>query len=416
MIKPDDRNSTTRLGGLRQNSFRALWFLLVLSAFTAFVVALPLRYEQLLKDPYNLQTGLEQLGLSIHFFAVYGTALDIVVATGFLVIGTIIFSRKMDDWLVAVVSLALSLFTITILPVVTVLPESNPAWTYPVLALRAVGTFLLALVFYTFPDGRFIPKWTRWFLGVGAVYILAWFINPDLIPPTAFTDIQTGDDTIKITGMIIWFVSVIVAQTHRYRHIADARQRQQTKWVLFGTFVIFLVAIGLMIPLVLFPGLRVSAERFTIYILIAIPTTLFAFFLLPLTIAFAILRYRLWEIETLFNRTLVYGALTATLAIVYFVSIVVLQQIFPTQSQIATVVSTLAIAALFSPLRRRIQRDIDRLFYRRKYDATRAIDVFNQRVRNEVDLERLSNSLLAIVEETMQPGSAELWLRELDNE
>jgi hypothetical protein len=135
----------------------------------------------------------------------------------------------------------------------------------------------------------------------------------------------------------------------------------------------------------------------------------------PIAIGIAILRYRLYDIDIIINRTLVYGSLTATLVALYFVGIVVLQRVFVLltgqQSTLAVVASTLLIAALFTPLKRRIQGFIDRRFYRRKYDARKTLETFSAQLRNETDLEALSNDLVGVVRETMQPAHASLWVR-----
>jgi divalent metal cation (Fe/Co/Zn/Cd) transporter len=138
---------------------------------------------------------------------------------------------------------------------------------------------------------------------------------------------------------------------------------------------------------------------------------------LPAAIGIAILRYRLYEIDTLINRTLVYGALSASLALVYFGGVATTQAIFRAltgqeqQPQLAIVVSTLIIAALISPLRRRIQSFIDRRFYRRKYDARKTLEAFSARLRDETDLQALDRELVGVVRKTMQPAHVSLWLR-----
>ncbi|MDX1617114.1 MAG: hypothetical protein R3300_22605, partial [Candidatus Promineifilaceae bacterium] len=138
----------------------------------------------------------------------------------------------------------------------------------------------------------------------------------------------------------------------------------------------------------------------------------------PVTVGFSVLRYRLWDTDRLINRTLVYGLLTAVLVLLYFSSVVVLQQLFQAltgqRSPLAIVASTLFIAALFQPLQRSLQALIDRRFYRRKYDAARTLDRFAAAARDEVDLDQLAAELLSAVEQTMQPAGLQLWLKDTD--
>ena len=142
---------------------------------------------------------------------------------------------------------------------------------------------------------------------------------------------------------------------------------------------------------------------------------LVSFATVPIAVGFAVLKYRLYDIDVLINRTLVYGSLTATLIILYFGGLVVLQRVFVTltgqQSTLAVVASTLLIAALFTPLRRRIQSFIDRRFYRRKYDARKTLEAFSAKLRDKTDLEALNSELVGVVRETMQPAHVSLWLR-----
>jgi hypothetical protein len=202
-------------------------------------------------------------------------------------------------------------------------------------------------------------------------------------------------------------VSSVVSLAVRYRRAASV-EREQIKWLLFacGLFGAFYA---------------VSAVFFLFRRLILIDTgiygllTFLAMATIPVSIAIAILRYRLWDIDVIIRKTLVYGALTFTLAFVYFGSVVLLQSLVTAvggqQSAVITVISTLLIAALFTPLRRRIQHDIDRRFYRKKYDAEKTIAVFSAGLRQEVDLEEIGERLVPVVEESMQPEQVSLWLK-----
>jgi hypothetical protein len=200
----------------------------------------------------------------------------------------------------------------------------------------------------------------------------------------------------------------------RYR-AAHTRERQQIKWFIWVTSLVVLLAIGDSVvpssPAVLASPL-VKAYLMFFYALIGAAPAI--------AVGLAILRYRLWEIDIIINRTLVYGSLTALLALVYFGLIFGLQALFQgvlhQNNSVAIVVSTLVIAAIFQPLRRRIQGIIDRRFYRSKYNAARTLAQFSVTLRNEVDLSQLSERLISVVEETMQPTHVSLWLRPASQE
>jgi hypothetical protein len=194
------------------------------------------------------------------------------------------------------------------------------------------------------------------------------------------------------------FVAAILSLIVRfYRSRGD--ERLQLKWFVYATTLGFL-AVGL-------SGEGIIGE---------LAWTL-APLSLPVSAGIAILRYRLYDIDLIINRTLVYGSMTAMLALIYFGGVAATQAIFRTftgqeeQPQIAVVVSTLVIAALFNPLRHRIQSFIDRRFYRRKYDARKTLEAFSAKLRDETDLDALNDDLVGVVRETMQPAHVSLWLR-----
>jgi len=196
--------------------------------------------------------------------------------------------------------------------------------------------------------------------------------------------------------------------------MASPAQRQQIKWLIYGFTPIILLPVCLGFVVLLFPGLNGPDSLLHVGL-----EPLFRFYYLPIPfcIGIALLRYRLWNIDRIINRTLIYGLLSAILALLYLGLVLGLQFLFDhiavpatANSPLILVGSTLIIAALFQPLRHRIQTVIDRRFYRSKYDARRTIASFNATLRGEVELAQLSALLVAVVEETMQPAHVPLWL------
>jgi hypothetical protein len=199
----------------------------------------------------------------------------------------------------------------------------------------------------------------------------------------------------------------------RYRR-SRGEEREQIKWIAFAASVVVIVYLIAMVGSLFFP-LGWGSAGTPLWLGLLQQAALVSFTAVPIAVGFAVLKYRLYEIDLLINRTLVYGTLTITLVALYFGGIVVLQRIFVTltgqQSTLAVVASTLAIAALFVPLRRRVQGFVDRRFYRRKYDARKTLEAFSTRLREETDLEALNSELVGVVRETIQPAHVSLWLR-----
>ena len=210
----------------------------------------------------------------------------------------------------------------------------------------------------------------------------------------------------------------IITQIYRYRYYSTPVQRQQTKWLLLGGAFVILVVGSYVLALNTLPILRQSGAEALLMRLLSRTVNHLALMLIPLTLTFSILRYRLWDIDRLINHTLVYGTLTGILVLVYFGCVIALQFLlhgFTGGSELAIVASTLAIAILFQPLRRRIQQVIDRHIYRSKYDTVRTLEEFSAAIREEVDLNQVTEQLLKVVQETMQPAFVSLWLRQSEN-
>jgi hypothetical protein len=258
-------------------------------------------------------------------------------------------------------------------------------------------------VFYLFPNGRFVPRWTCWviivLIGVSLLFIIFPYYSAIWLDVVA---------TVLYFGV---FISMVIAQIYRYLRVSTPMQRQQTRWVVYSMAITILLVVGIFLP----PQLLVPALGQAGSLSASIIYSVVNLLNLPLPIAFgiAILRYRLYDIDVLINRTLVYGTLSAILALVYFGLIVALQYllrwIINQHNDVAIVISTLIVATLFQPLRRRVQTIIDRRFYRHKYDAARTLAAFSTTLRNAVDLDQLREQLVAVVQETMQPSSVALW-------
>ena len=412
---PPETSAYTTLHGRRLTITRAVCVAVALLTVTLFVAGLPLLYDwfrTLYIHDFGgrdaLSAHLAQLGLSVDFFIAYLLLLGIIPAVAYFAVAAIIFWRKSDEPMALFTALLLVLFAATIWGSTKELGEIHPILEWLSRVLEALSFALLFLFFYLFPSGRFVPRWTRWLAGV-----LIAVTVPMVLFPASPLNIERWPILAYVLVLLGWLLAGVCAQVYRYLRVSSPTQRQQTKWVLFG----YTAALGGYLGWISFyailplarPGSRLVAD------MIGATVTSGLMLIIPLSFGVAILRYRLYDIDVVINRTLVYGSLTATLVALYFGGIVVLQRLFVLltgeQSTLAIVASTLLIAALFSPLRRRIQAFIDRRFYRRKYDARKTLEAFSAKLRNDSDLDVLSDDLVSVVRETMQPAHVSLWLR-----
>ena len=284
------------------------------------------------------------------------------------------------------------------------------SWSWTIL-VYAPTSFLLLL----FPDGRLpSPRWrpVAWCAALGLIGFLAGAALqtgplgdfPRIVNPYGVDSLIL--EVVAVTGAILAAASMVASAVSlivRMRRAGRA-QRQQIKWLAYGGAIVV--------------GTVFASGVISIWsVNVGIAVVSVGLLGVPIFTGVAIARYRLYDIDIVINRTLVYGALTAALVAVYFGGVVTLQILFRAligqeqQPQLAIVVTTLAIAALFDPLRRRIQSFIDRRFYRRKYDARKTLEAFSVKLRDETDLEALSGDLEGVVREAMQPAYVSLWLR-----
>jgi hypothetical protein len=378
------------------------------AALGAFVISVPARYTQLAHPSSGVRDALAEMGLSAGGYALYNVGLDTVFVSVFAAVASLIFWRRSDDPVALLVATMLVVWGP--LNGLLVLTPSATEGKYPALQL-VVGSLLTylgymtwMLFFYLFPSGRFVPRWTRWLALGWVLFSGSWLFTPfgpPSWPPLLFN-----------AAVLVLWGSFPVAQIYRYARVSNPGQRQQTKWVVFGVAV----AVAGVLTTIFTVGAAIDLRPDEVGRRMLSMLLMDAFVLLiPLSIGVAVLRSRLFDIDVLINRTLVYGALTAMLVGVYLGGVVLLQGAFRAltgqESQLAIVASTLAIAALFQPLRRRIQGFIDRRFYRRKYDAAKTLAEFSSRLRDETDLGTLSEDLVGVVRETVQPAHVSLWLR-----
>lgn len=281
------------------------------------------------------------------------------------------------------------------------------------------GFLPICYIFLLFPNGRLLSQ--RW-------RIVAWLIAPSVaigivvvaLAPGRLGNFPVIDNPFAVSGFpeetevfFLWampflglFVASAISLMLRFRE-ATGEERQQLKWLAYA---------AAFLPLSLVPASFIPAAGFAVIAEVGQGLAIAAAASIPVAIGVAILKYRLYEIDLIINRTLVYGSLTLLLAGVYFASVAVLQAGFRAitgqDSPLAVVLSTLALAALFSPLRGRIQSAIDRRFYRSKYDASRILSAFGANVRDEVEVSKLSASLMEAAVQAMQPTTLSLWLRD----
>jgi hypothetical protein len=404
-----DHEAARRLRGRRLLVARGAWLAVVVLtlglAIPGFVVAFD--RPQLLRQP-ELLALMERLSLPNQVVMAAGLLWPMAAASA---VAIFLFWRRSDDWMAMLFSLQLITSFAFATRSLSVLEQAYPTVRAPVQFISLLGFVLIIVTLYLFPDGRFIPRSTRP-LAIVAVVLVA--LSPGLPQgllrlPRAQHEMADWHWRTAVMGVLALWCSGLAAQVYRYRRVSGPVERQQAKWVMFifGSFVA-IIALGIVIP-----GLFLDLPDvwFAAVLLASVPLAI-AF---PVSIAIAILRYRLYDIDRIISRTLSYALVTALLAGVYASSVLILGQLFGGMGRQvpswAVAVATLAAAAVFRPARRHIQAVVDRRFNRRKYNAAKTVEAFSLRLRDEVDLGTLTTELLVVVEQTIQPTRTSLWLR-----
>jgi predicted component of type VI protein secretion system len=287
----------------------------------------------------------------------------------------------------------------------------HPLLFWPGVIVISAGNIIYITFLYLMPNGRFSPRWAYIPMACGLllIFIMTLDNNGAITVPTDWR-------SPLIVSVVILVLLSIVFQIYRYIWDTNPVERQQTKWIILGvgayfsSVIVWIIVYGRGVPIPNGEARLLANLAGTLFIeFVAVP-------LLPIAITIAILRYNLWGIDVIIRKTLLYLFLSGTLALVYFGMVILLQSVFNTvseqQSPIVIVIVTLVIAALFNPLRTRLQTFIDRRFYRQKYDAQQILAQFAQTARDEVAIDALQAELVRVVQETMQPDQINVWLRD----
>jgi hypothetical protein len=339
--------------------------------------------------PANEDAGsLAPLRLTVRTMGIITLCSSLLGAFVWVGVGAFIAWRRSDDWLALLVSGGL----ITTYLSVSVANNLSPAqlgWAVLLSLWGALSVVLLVLIFYLFPNGRFTPRWTIAPAIASCLYTVVVYILPNT-PIRLPVPLQGG-------GYAVVFVLGGIIQVVRYRRWFTPMERQQTKWVVLGAFIATWGIVLFEVNEVLSTG-QAGVNQLTLDLLLWPAESLLVNFL-PLSLLVAMLRYRLWDVDMVIRRTLIYGTLLGMLALVYGAAVLLLQVLSQAvtgpQSNVAIVAVTLVLVALFAPLRSRVQRAVDRRFYREKVNAHQALQGFAQEVRSLIELPELLQALVS---------------------
>ena len=419
---PDRSTNASRLSGRSLILARAVWIVIALAAASLFIVSIPAEFAQLRTPcptaacptgqlpPAGLR-ALEDLGLSLDSFAAYTVAMDVVFAAVYGTVAALIFWRKSEDRMGLLVSLALLIFgTATFTSTMAALAARHPAWEMPVGSLHFLGSASFGLFLYLFPDGRFVPRWTRW---VALVWI-AWQL-PRYFFPDWYLD---PDGWYALAGMAVWLVALgtaVYSQVHRYRHASNPAQRQQIKWVVFGISAALAVFLGITFALIAFAPAPASQGTLLAHLIGYTFVGHLVMLLIPVTIGIAVLRYHLFDIDLVINRTLVYGVLTATVVGLYVLVVGGLGELLQLRGNlIISLLATGLAAVIFQPLRDRLQRGANRLMYGERDDPYAVLSRLGSRLESTPAHDAVLPAVTRTVREALKLPYAEIKLKRDD--
>lgn len=385
-----------------------------------FVASMPARYAALAHPDAAVRAQLASYGVSIGFYSGYLIGLQVFVTVCFVAVGVAVAALTRAAPRALFVAVTLITFGAALPGTTYAVIIDRPISDVSYSLLQGLGWFFLLLFAYLFPNGRFTPPWTRFLLPVWAAWVGVFFVGA----PAAF---GSHPALVGLTFLIwvAWFVTGAYAQYHRYLYASGIAERYQTKWVALGFFLAIMGALVAVLPHIGALTFRRPELVDARYQLIATAVISLCGLLIPVTIGAAILRRRLFDIDVIVNRVLVYGALSATLGGIYSLCVIALVGVgaavtgrfspSATNQPLTFTVATMVVAALARPLRRRVQSDINRRFYQRRYNLQRILETFGAELQHETELEQLCDHLLQTVNGTVQPAHISLWLAPVDD-
>jgi signal transduction histidine kinase len=419
---PDQQSAPAKpLRGRSLILARAVWIVVAVLAVSFFVAGIPSEFAmfQTICQP-ACTTGqlspaglhaLRDLGLSLDFYAAYAVVLDVVFAAVYGTVAAVIFWRKPADRMALFVSFALLTFGTANFPdTINALAMEHSAWWWPVAFLNFLGAASFGLFLYLFPDGRFVPRWTRWV----AFAWIAWQLPKYWFPSWASSDLNSWPGWLAVTVWAVALGTVVYAQVFRYRRVSNAVQRQQIKWVVFGISAAVMAFLGIAVTLSAFAPTPTSSSTVAT-ILVGYALVYAAMLLIPLSIGVAILRQHLWDIDLIINRTLVYGALTASVILLYVLVVGGLGGLVQVRGNLAiSLLATGLAAVLFQPLRYRLQRGVNHLMYGERDDPYAVLSRLGSRLESTLAPDAMLPAVAKTVRETLRLPYAEIQLKRED--
>jgi signal transduction histidine kinase len=387
---------------------RAVWSSLTALALILFAAAVVARYDQLSDPPAAVRVGLTQIGLTAHAYALYSIALVSVFAVACFIIGALIAWRKPTDAMALFVSIFLLLLGALYGPNAAALEETYPRAYVLVNLVYACVIGSQVLMLFLFPDGRFVPRWTRLPVLAWTVVLLFFMLQPG-------EPLAAGPDILGALLLTSGLVSGVAAQIYRYVRVSTTVQRQQTKWVVFGVAAAAIGFLLLILPKAFFPTLTQPGGAGLLYDLVSETGATVAVVLIPITIGIAILRHHLWDIDFIINRTLVYGALTASTVSIYVLVVGGLGALFQGHGNgLVSLMAAGLIAILFAPLRDRLQRSVNRLLYGERDEPYAVLSRLGQRIGVALAPEAVLPAVVETVRDSLKLPYAAIVLRSDD--